>query len=155
MPLRNLRKLKKQNEIKRLARLGLPSIRLSYDSPDLLASLPPKDEFLPEVYPPFRSPEEVLIWDKIQTYDNYWEPMIPLFGGPGVEGGTEIDFYNSKLRIALYADGPPHLLPGIAARDMSLRKSVESVGLKVLSFAYRTPEEVNKKFPGWYKENIG
>ena len=154
MPAFKLRRLKKLNEIRRLARLGVPNIRLSYDAPDLLAGLPPPKLNLPVVFPPFRSVEEVLIWEQIQEFDLYWEPMVPLFGGPGVEGGTEIDFYNGKLQIALYADGPPHLLPEIAARDHVLRKAVESAGLTVLSFQYRIPEDVIGGFATWYNEHV-
>lgn len=155
MPAFHLRKLKKLNEIRRLARLGAANIRLSYDSPDLTAGLPPPEfTVLPTVYPPFRAVEEVLIWNQIQEFDLYWEPMVPLFGGPGVEGGTELDFYNGKFRTAIYADGPAHNLPEIAARDHVLRKAVEATGLKVLSYKYRTPEEVIEGFANWYKENV-
>ena len=156
MPAFHLRKLKKLNEIRKLARLGVPNIRLSYDAPDLLAGLPTTQiAALPTVYPPFRSVEEVLIWNQIQEFDLYWEPMVPLFGGPGVDGGTELDFFNSKLRTAIYADGPAHELPEVAARDHVLRKAVEATGLTVLSYKYQVVDDVIKGFANWYKENVG
>lgn len=146
--------LPKLNKRIRLPRLG---IEVRIDSPDV--NLPGIDDAvslqLPLIYPPFRSVEEVIIWNQIQHFNPYWQPMVPLFGGPGVRGGTEVDFYNGILRYAVYADGPPHLIGGASEIDKLLRKSVQSLGLKVLSYRYRTPEEVISGFAGWYRDNIG
>lgn len=141
-------------KINALRRLGVQRFRIDRINIPL-TQVPTDHELLPAVYAPFQSVEEVLIWERIQTYDAYWQAHIDLFGGVGVPGGTNLDFYNAKLKIALYADGPPHLLPSAIARDIVLRKEVENAGLRVLAFTYRLPTEVIRNFPAWYAQEIG
>ncbi len=150
---RPLPRLKTRNS---LPYLHIPHIYI--ERPDLFlpARAPGEvEDIVLAVYPPFDSIEEVVIWDYLQQFDPYWIPHIDFFGGVGVPGGTNVDFVNPQQHLALYADGPTHLLPLIAARDTVLRKAVESAGLKVLAFIYRDVSDVKKHFPSWYRDFIG
>lgn len=146
--------LKENTRLLRLRKMGIARIRVDSHLAPLPPEPPQEPEDLPLVYPPFQSVEEVWIWNQLQKIDPYWAPHVNLFGGIGVRGGTNVDFMNVKLRIALYADGPPHKIPSAMARDHYQRKAVEGAGYRVLSFDYTSLDDAKIRFRQWYNENV-
>lgn len=108
------------------------------------------------VYPPFRSQGEVVGWEFLSRTDPYWVPMVPVGGFPGNGGSTEIDFYHPLRRIALFFDGPVHLIPGAAQRDEYLRLALKAKLMlnKVVTYQYQTVRDVRENFPRFYFENL-